>query len=310
MKRRALLGSLLSLATGASAGCLSERWSGAAENRANEMPDGNETDEPARSSTPSPDDSLSPIGGGFRWEPAGDAPARQFSVGERSVVAFPDANRPHRAEVLNDSEESRAFSLRITSSAGSLARSVSLPPRRRVAVVLAVPATYRLAVAVGEEPPTRVRIPRDSFDCSDSTTRVAVRADGRVEWATDSASGSCRPPAVVDRSLTVEGRTCGDDTSDASVSFSDQRVVVRGTIPVAGPCGTARLRTVRYDRPTGTLAVVVTDALATEQSACADCADAVAYHAAVGFERGYPDRVVVGHAVGGERTTVATTGRR
>jgi len=304
MKRRALLGSLFSLGVGSLAGCLSTRRSDDAGNRANEMSGGNETARPPGTSTT--DGSISSIEGGFRWDPAGDSPARRFSVGERSAVDFPDANRPHHVQILNDSDERRAFSLRVTSPTASFSRSVSLAAHRRVAVELSEPGTYRLAVGVGGNEPTRVRVPGESFDCNASTTRVAVRPDGRVEWTTESASTSCRPPAVVDRSLVVEERSCGDGVSEASVSFADQRVVVRGRLPVAESCGTARIRSVRYDPETDALELFVGASVSTDRSACTDCAGAVVYRGVVGFERGYPGRVVVRHAVGGERTTVAT----
>jgi len=309
MKRRALLGSLFSLGAGSLAGCLFTRRSDDPRNRANEMPGGNGTDRPSTTSTRTPDDSLSPISDGFRWAPAGDSPARRFTVGSRSAVTFPDAHRPHHVQILNDGDERREFSLRVTSATASFERTVSLASHRRVAIDLSEPGTYRLAVAADGDEPTRVRIPRESFDCNDSTTRVAVRADGRVEWTTESASASCRPPAVVNRSISVEGRSCGDAASEASVSFADQRVVVQGKLPVAESCGTARIRSVRYDSATDTLALVVAASLSTDQSACTDCGGAVVYRGAVRFERGYPGRVIVRHAVGGERATVATVER-
>ncbi|MFB6155837.1 MAG: hypothetical protein ABEJ22_08070 [Haloferacaceae archaeon] len=265
MRRRALLRSLAALSP-LSAGCLAAPdRSGSAGTTAD--PDRNRTRTTATPETRSP---TPPVSDGFAWDAAGEDPFDRFAVGDRDTVAFPEANLSHTVQVLNDDEERRTLRLRVSAAGDDrLARAVTVPEHRRVVVVLAVPRSYRVTAAAKGTDGATIRVPREAFDCRDSTTRVAVRGDGRVEWSTSTVRGRCRPPAVVSRSFTDAAPFCTDDTDDARVSFESQYVAVTGRFHVDDPCHVPWLHSATYDPDADILRVVVSRTVrqsATSQS--------------------------------------------
>ncbi|MFC6992561.1 hypothetical protein ACFQH3_12885 [Haladaptatus sp. GCM10025707] len=113
-------------------------------------------------------------------------------------------------------------------------------------------------------------------------------------------------PKVTNKSLSVVSAGCGNEVSEASVSFQpDQsQVQVSGVIWGPNACHTGKLESAEYDEESDTLTVHVVTKQPDEDAMCAQCIQEIEYEASVGFENGLPETVVVNHTVGGEKTEV------
>lgn len=241
-----------------------------------------------------------------------ERPFATISVGSRAGVENPDNNLPHAVRVWNDSDESRTIGVRLvrgdaaTDGEPVVDRRVEFPADGYLAIRLLEPASYRLSVQPGGggEAET-IEIPRSQFDCNDSTTEVAVTADGQVKSETVTTEAEC-PPEVTDRTFTAIGGSCGA-ASEASVSFADESVRISGKIRTPNPCYGAELAGVSVPSP-DTLRVVVAT---TEPTAavCAQCVASVRYEADLGFRDSIPQTVEVVHERGDQTETIATVTR-
>lgn len=148
-----------------------------------------------------------------------------------------------------------------------------------------------------------------------TTTRLATESPGST--TADRTRTTRSPPrsstasrsAVVDRSIEVRDRACGNPVSEGTVAFAERRVVVTGTITGSDSCATAALDEVTYDASADRLRVVVaTERERGEGTTCAQCLTEIDYEATVEFATEGPETVVLVHrgTAGETRVTTAT----
>ncbi|NHN57844.1 MULTISPECIES: hypothetical protein [Halorussus] len=267
-----------------------------------------------------------------------DRPFATITVGSLDGVRNPENNRPHLVRVWNDSERARTVGLELRrdgDDSALLDRRVAFPADGYLSLRLLEPANYALTVAgVGGEattgsggeatvaagtdvtatppdtdgtdaPGETVRIPRSLFDCNDSRTDVRVGPDGGVESETVTTEIGC-PPAVVDRTFTAFGGTCGA-ADEAEVAFGGGAVAVEGSIRAPNPCYGARLAEVAVTGPDALRVTVATTE--PESDFCAQCVATVEYRADVAFRDRVPGTVTVIHRDDDATRTVASVSR-
>ena len=126
---------------------------------------------------------------------------------------------------------------------------------------------------------------------------------GDTHSGTPRETSSAMPPHTPGEpatSFVVTSRRCGNQVNDATVSFGDGTVTVEGTTWGSDACTTGRLDAVTLEGGTLTVAVV-TERVAPDDQACAQCISEIHYTATVAVSPP-PDEVVVTH----DGETVAT----
>jgi hypothetical protein len=278
MERRALLRRVAGLTVaGGLAGCLSTPGPGAGD--------------PKDTSDPTTGPGTTPDGRGPVIE--------ELTVGSRDDVAFPDNHLAHELDVVNDADEEREVSLRLTTSEGEamVEETWSMSAGARVHMRLLQPQEYTLAVTLAEGEVGTVLISAGLFDCNDSRTTVDVKADGTLDDTTISTELACPPTEVTETELSVIESGCADEEAgSATVSSGDEKIDVDGTIRVPNPCYGADLDSAIYGEPPGdTLTVRVAQAEPDGDQACVECVGAVSYEATISLANDYPGTVVIEH---------------
>lgn len=122
-----------------------------------------------------------------------DAPFARLAVGDRRFVLRPN-EKPHSVWLWNDSSASRTIPLRLVLDGGSVVfeRTVTFPVDGVFAVALLEAADYRLELGKGADGES-VAVDRSLFDCNDSATDVAIRADGSVDSRVTATTMGCGP---------------------------------------------------------------------------------------------------------------------
>jgi len=138
-----------------------------------------------------------------------------------------------------------------------------------------------------------------------STTTSRTRTTGST---TRSQTPSSRN-AIVDRTIAIRDRTCGNPVDEGTVTFAERRVVVAGTITGNDSCTTAVFDEATYDATDDRLRIVVATERAREESTmCAQCLTEIDYEVRVEFAGRGPKAVVLVHrgASGDSQVTTAT----
>ncbi|PSQ16941.1 hypothetical protein BRD00_09160 [Halobacteriales archaeon QS_8_69_26] len=110
----------------------------------------------------------------------------------------------------------------------------------------------------------------------------------------DGDGGGGGSPSVSDRSIETTDAACGSG-GDASVSYEDESVLVRGSLSASDPCHHAELKSAEYDAGSDTLTVSVAAVENEDADMCSQCVAAVDYEARIEFDGGLPGSVVVEH---------------
>lgn len=272
------------------------------------------TDTDGTTDTDTPDDpateteTKAPDGG--TDDPGTPADGVDAVVGDRSGVAFPEANLPHAVSVRNATDDPATLDLSVAAEGrGEVwARTVDLAPDGRFELRLAEPARYTVRVDRADDggdahgPDATVDVPLSYFDCNDSGTNVTVTADG-VETETFATEVACPAPELVDASLDAGDGTCGDPDADAvDVRYEGEAVLVTGTVSMPDPCRGVSLSEASYDEGESTLFLTVRVAAADPAATCMACVGVRDYEVTADFDVDLPDRVVVRHA-GADRET-------
>jgi hypothetical protein len=187
MRRRALLGAAPAALLGLTGlpfapGRTGDRSSGAAAD--------DDLSRQESTVTPPPEPPQS-VGTVDAFDPAAITARR--GVGQPSPFA---THQPHNVVVMND-DPGRARPVRVIvyerpAQSVRLDEVIRLPGHAAARIELRRRSTYAIGVSTRQGDGQWLQVPRETFDCNESATNVAVRSDGSVEATVVSTTMLCR----------------------------------------------------------------------------------------------------------------------
>lgn len=221
-------------------------------------------------------------------------PHAKFSVGDRSAVAFPDANKPVSYRILNEGNPRSIHFVAVSDGNPQVNETVTLPAETHLEITFQQPADYELQVGVdGDDPVTVDRISTAEFSCVRTIGTARIGAQTGIESQIETRESDCLAPSVADTSFKTDAGECGT-AHTAAVSFADGTVRVSGRVRAPQPCYQLMLDSATYDTTEKTLIVTIAVGDRTE-GVCVDCLGEIPYQAVIELQHDYPQTVLIQH---------------